>query len=91
MKPRGKWLAFYANLAFISFILMLASINYHWPDIGGCSILALAISLVRILGISIDDSLDKYDFNGRRHGADSLFEYEPGDPEYENEKYWQEK
>ncbi len=52
--------------------------------------LAIIISFSRIFGITFDNETTKYDFNGRRQGADSLFEYEPGDKEYEKEKYWQE-
>lgn len=88
-KPRGKRLALYQNLAVISLLGLLVSAHFDCSEIGGACILALVVSVSRIIGIALDANTDKYGLFGVRRGPDTLLEYEPGDADYESESRWQ--
>ena len=89
LKPFAKWYNFYVYLFFISILGIYICANERFETVGGFFFIALIISGSRIFGMSIDAEVKKYGLFGRRCGADPYYEYEPGDPEYEKEKRWQ--
>lgn len=82
LKPRGKRLALYQNLAVISLLGLLLSAHFDFTEIGGLYILALVVSVSRIVGLAIDANVDQYGLWGSYRGPDTLIEYEPGDKNY---------
>lgn len=90
LKKRGKRLAFYSDLVVLSATGIIIAALMGWHVAVFVCITVLVISLVLSFSLSIDANVDKYGLFGIRQGPDTLYEYEPGDKEYDEEKYWQE-
>lgn len=90
LKKRGKWLALYYDLAALSAMGIIIAALMGWHVIIFVCITVLVIALVLSLNLSINANVDEYGLFGIRQGANTLIEYEPGDKEYDEEKYWQE-
>ena len=89
LKPRGKKLALYQNTALLAVVGIPVTFHFGLALLFWACIIALIVSISRIVGISIDANVDKSGLWGHRQGADTLIEYEPGDIDYENEYRWQ--
>lgn len=90
LKKRGKWLAFYSDLVVLSATGIVIAALMRWHVAIFVCIAVLVIALVLSLSLSLDANVDEYGLFGIRQGPDTLIEYEPGDKEYDEEKYWQE-
>ena len=88
--PLGKRLTFYKVLALAGVIGMILSFQFHWVPIFWAFTICLILSLALVISIGVNARLQKFNHKGERHGPDILRIYEPGDPEYEYEKEWQE-
>lgn len=88
LKKRGKKLFAYIIVALLS--LTVASISWFSSsyDVCAVSITVFVFSVSRSISIYLVAFSDKYGLLGRQ-GPDTLFEYDPGDKEYEEEKRWQ--
>ena len=88
LKKRGKKLFAYIFVALISVTVACISWFSASYDVCAVSIIILVFSVVRSIGIYLRAFSDKYSLLDRQ-GPDTLFEYEPGDKRYEEEKRWQ--
>lgn len=89
-KPLGKRLTFYKVLVLIGISGMILSFHFHWVPAFWIFTICLILSLALVISIGMNARLHKYNHKGERQGPDILKVYEPGDPEYEYEKEWQE-
>ena len=85
LKKRGKKLFACIFVALLSF--MLAALSWYTAsyDVCAVSLIILVFSVVWSIGIYLRAFSDKYGLLDRQ-GPDTLFEYEPGDKPYEEEK-----
>ena len=88
LKKRGKKLFAYLLVALLSFPVALISWCSSWYDVCTVSLIIFVFSVVKSICIYLANFYDKYGLLSRQ-GPDTLFEYEPGDKEYEEEKKWQ--
>lgn len=86
----GKKFARHLIISLVSCILMPISFHFEWAWVFIVSCLAFIISTAIFTNICEDSEVVKYGIWGDKRGPDPLFWYEPGDKEYEEEKYYQE-